>query len=364
MGRIAHFLQNTDLRGSPPNEAFVAAYQALGCEVDLYSTWPADMPDSAQTGINLRSVEYSQRWLMRSAGRPSWRRYVLFSGTTEDPLAAAGLLSRLWRRPLVTLADEIRSGSYRGNRDTRWKNLCRWGMRSSKLTVVNEPERISLQRDYAGLAQDAPMLVYPGCFRSPPPPGDRAALRAARGLPADALVLCYSGMMSHDNGGLWLADLLRQCPDLWVWGQIVNLTPLTRGLLERLYGGERLVLEHRRLGWREAWASMAAVDVGMVVYLQDAPQYRHMGIASNRLCMFLAMGLPVIASRQPSFEFIERFDCGVLIDGANDMPVALDRIASRLDAMRENARECAREYIRAPERWAELRDAIARTLLA
>lgn len=362
MKRFAHFLLIPELAHSPPNDAAVTALCDLGYAVDLYA--PGGSFDVSRYGPGARAfpVEYGYRWMVRHLLSPGWRRYAGFSGTTEDSLAVAGLLGWLHQRPVITFADEIRSGGYAGNRSQTWKNLCRFGMRHSRLTIVNEQERIDLQRDYARLAAGAPVLVYPGCFRDPPAPGDRAELRTGRGLPVGALVLCYSGVMSHGNGGLWMAEALRQCPNLWVWGQIVNLDPLARGLLERLRGSERLVLEKERMSWQQAWASMAAVDIGMVVYLQDAPQYRHMGIASNRLCMFLAMGVPVIASRQPSFEFIERYDCGVLIEGPEATPDAVARIAGRLDAMRANALECARDYIRAHQRWVELRDALARIL--
>jgi glycosyltransferase involved in cell wall biosynthesis len=360
--RIAHFLLIPELAHSPPNDAAVSAWLDLGFDVDLYA--PGGRFDVSRYGPRVRPcvAEYGYRWIVRNLIAARWLDYAAFSGTTEDPMAVAGLLGRVYRRPVVTFADEIKSGSYAGDRSRRWKAWCRAGMRASALTIVNEEERLPLQRAYAGLDPDARMLVYPGCFRQPPTAGDRHALRAARGFPADALLLCYSGVMNHGNGGLWMAEALRACPDLWVWGQIVNLDPLTRGLLERLQGSERLVLERERLSWQDAWASMAAADIGMVVYLQDAPQYRHMGIASNRLCMFLAMGVPVIASRQPSFEFIERYDCGVLADGPEAMAAAVERIGARLPQMRANALTCAREYIRAGERWLELRDALGRVL--
>jgi glycosyltransferase involved in cell wall biosynthesis len=273
-------------------------------------------------------------------------------------MAIAGVLGWSHRRPVITFADEIKSDAYSGNRSGRWKALCRFGMRQSVLTVVNTEERIELQRGYAGLAPDAAVTVYPGCFRETPEPGDRQALRAAYGFPEDALVLVYSGVMNLGNGGLWIAEALGRCPGVWVWGQIRNLDPFTLGLLERLEGHERLVLEGASLGWQGTWASMAAADIGLVVYLQQASQFQRMGVASNRLCMFLSMGVPVIASRQPSFEFIERYDCGVLIDGPEHMPAAIDRIAARLEPMRANALDCAREYIRAPARYAQLRDAL------
>lgn len=360
--RVAHFLSEPFLTYSPPNEAAVEIWRELGYEVDLFAPGGAFPVDRYGPGVRALPAEYGYRWLARNLAAPRWRRYASFSGTTEDPLAIAGMLGWFHRRPVVTFADEIKSGSYWGNRSNRWKALCRFGMRQATLTIVNEEERLTLQREYAGMPAEARMLVYPGCFRSPPAPGDRQGLRASYGFPAHALVLVYSGVMNYGNGGLWIAEALARCPSVWVWGQIRNLDPFTRGLLGHLEGHERLVLKGELLGWHGTWSSMAAADIGLVVYLQDAPQFQHMGVASNRLCMFLSMGVPVICSRQPSFAFVERYDCGVLIDGPGDMPVAVDRIASRIDVMRNNALECARDYIRAPERWTALRDALARVL--
>src|SRR5262249_14658148 len=110
------------------------------------------------------------------------------------------------------------------------------------------------------------------------------------------------------------------------------------------------------------WAVSSAADIGLAIYLQDAPQFRNMGIASNRLCMFLTMGVPVIASRQPSFEFIEQHNCGVLIDSQETIPSAIEYIASRLDTIRRDAPDCARKSIGAAERYTDLRNAVARLL--
>jgi hypothetical protein len=223
-------------------------------------------------------------------------------------------------------------------------------MRRSRFTIVNDESRIELQRSYASLGPTHPIIVYPGCFREPPPPADRETLRAERQIPLDAFVVSYSGVFNLGNGGLWLAALLDQRRDVRVWGQVVSVDPLVRGLLASLRGAERLYLEPARLSWRDAWTSMAAVDMGIVVYLQDGPQFRNMGVASNRLCMFLSMGVPVVASRQPSFEFIERYECGVLVDDETAFVKAVDTIRNNLAPMKENALRCAREYIRAKER--------------
>jgi glycosyltransferase involved in cell wall biosynthesis len=78
--------------------------------------------------------------------------------------------------------------------------------------------------------------------------------------------------------------------------------------------------------------------------------------------MFLAMGVPVIASRQPSFQFIEDYECGVLVDDEAGFIAAIDQMRHRLDEMKANALRCAREYIDAPGKYLVLRDAIAELL--
>lgn len=282
----------------------------------------------------------------------------MFSGTTEDPMAIAGSLAFLHRRPSFTLADEIKTGSFSGNRSPAWKQFCRWAMRRSGFNIVNSEEKVQLQRIYLGVDEKYPMPVYPGCFHSLPVPGDRDLIRARLNIPKSALVLCFSGQFGQPWGADWMIDALLRTSDVHVLGQLLGLDPIVRRLLESLSSGNRLHLEPNRLSWQNTWAAMAAVDVGMVVYHHPAPQFQNNGIASNRLCMFLAMGVPVIASRQPSFEFIEKFDCGVLVSSSDEFIGAIEVVRGRLPEMRRNALRCAAEYIDAKGRLLELADAI------
>lgn len=354
MKRAAHFVKTPYLVDNPSNQALISALLELGYLVDVFT--PDSNLDLKHLGPNVhaRHAEYGYRWLVKNLIHPRWLRYDLFSGTTEEPMAAAGLLARVYRRKCITVADEIMNGSNSGNRSARWKALCRFGMRASDLTIVNESERVDIQRSYAGLASDHPFVVMPNCFVDAPAPGDREEMRSERGLPPGALVVCYSGVFSRGNGGMWFVRALAECTDAWFWGQVVPEDRMVGELLPRLKGSERLFLEPGPLGWRFPWMSMAAADVGVVIYLQDAPQFQHMGVASNRLCMFLTMGVPVIASRQPSFQFVEDYDCGVLVDTPDQFIRAIDTIRSRLDEMRANALYCAAEHINATGRYRAL----------
>ena len=359
--RAAHFLLSAGLAHSPPNDALVNALLNLDYQVALFA--PGGSFDVSRYGGDVRSVPvlYGYRWLITNALSHRWMGFDLFSGTTEDPMAVAGTLARIYRKPCVTMADEIKNGSFAGNRSRRWKQLCRSGMRASSLTVVNEQERIPIQRKYAGLPAEHPFVVYPGCFYQPPPAEFRSVVRDRHGIPRDALVVCYSGILNEGNGGLWLASAVtRADPDVWFWAQVGGQDALTLGLLRMVKGGERLRVEDDNLSWEEAWRSMGGVDIGIVAYLQDADQFRHMGTASNRLCMFLSMGIPVVATKQPSFEFVERYQCGILVDNKEQLVSAISHMKTRLAELKQNALRCAKEYIAAPTRFRELESAIGR----
>src|SRR5262249_11815914 len=155
------FLLVPELSFSPPNEALINAYLESGYAVDIYA--PGDCRiDAYGSSVSSQGIVYNRRWVLRNAWRPKWRRYAAFSGTSQDPLAVVGLLSSLHHRPAIALADEIKAGSYYGDRSEHWKLLCRFGMRRAKLTIVNDVSRIELQRSYAGLPQRHPIIVYPG----------------------------------------------------------------------------------------------------------------------------------------------------------------------------------------------------------
>lgn len=310
----------------------------------------------------MHPVEYGRRWLFRNLVGRRWRQYVSFSGTCEDPLGVIGPLSLIHRRPFFVLADEIKSGQYRGDSPESWKGLCRFAMRRASFQIVNDQSRLELQRRYSGANERQPMLVYPGAFRNPPDGADRALLLKTWGFPSNAFVLGFSGGFNLTAGADWLVRAVQSDSEVRAVIQPLNVDPLVRLLLRKMEGHQRVFVEEHRLPWREAWSQAACFDGGVCIYRNPAPQFQNMGTSSNRLCMFLAMGVPVIASRQPSFQFIEDYDCGILVDNEDEFIAAIDRIRDRLEPMKANALRCAREYIDAPGKYLVLRDAIAELL--
>ena len=78
--------------------------------------------------------------------------------------------------------------------------------------------------------------------------------------------------------------------------------------------------------------------------------------------MFLAMGVPVIGNRQPSYEFLERFGCGLMVSDAHEFRQAVDHIRRNLATMRQACKTCFEEYIMPPGRYQGLSQALAAVL--
>ena len=336
---VGHFLLTPNLEKSPPNDAFLQIYNELGFNVEFFS------PSAKEEYQNQTTVAYGYKWLIKNLFSLRWKHYHAFSCTSEDPIVVAGLLAFIWRKPLIFLSDEIKTRRYRGDRRESWKKLARWCMRRADLTIVNDRSRLSLQREYAGINDEQAIDVYPGCFLSPPKAVDNEKMRAQWQVPNEHSVLCFSGGLNLTAGIDWALEALEHHADLTMVTQPLSIDELQYYLLKNHRLSQRIFMQESRMSWEESWSSMGGVDIGIAIYKNQAAQFQSMGISSNRLCMFLAMGVPVIVSKQASFEFVEEYECGFMVDGSQEFSKAIEKITQNLEQMKENAKRCFVEYI-------------------
>ena len=355
----AHFVNYDNLAASPPNRAIIESLIEMGYHVDIYGPGENFQVSDYGNHVSTYQVNYSVRWIIKNLFKPKWCRYSAFSATSEDPLNIMGLLSFVWRKPSFSLVDEIKSGAYIGNRNKHWKKIARWSIRKSDFQIVNDECRKPLLEDYLD-TRDLDILVYPGCYDSPPQAADRTATRQRWGFSDSDLIVADSGYFYTTHSAPWLFHAFSHNQDIRVVLQALNINPIARLLLEYIEGRERLYAEIEQLPWRTSWAQMASADIGVAVYRQPGPQFQNMGISSNRLCMFLAMGVPVIVSKQPSFKFLEHYNCGILVENEDEFLKAIDKISSNLDQMKSNALSCTQEYINAPKARSELKHRLQR----
>lgn len=356
----AHLLLSPELLYSPPNDAIVNALLEEGYEVHIYA--PNMGNDSTDYGDSVQTffISYSWKWIFAHILDWKWKKYDLYSGTSEDPLGIVGLLSFIYQKPSFSLVDEIKSGSYRGDRSEYWKRLCKWGIRRSVFKIVNDSSRVRLLAEYVGINKTSSIMVYPGCFKEPIETDEsiRDKIRSKWGFPAKAVIIGSSGGFNMTSGADWLIRYMNEWETGYTVIQPLGVSDLSIYLLGELRCNNRMYVEKKRLSWQEAWIEAQGLDIGICIYTNPAPQFQHMGVSSNRLCMFIAMGVPVIASKQESFGFIEEYNCGRLVSNYMEFYTAIEDMKRNLDQLKMNCKTCLREYIRPSNAYKELKERI------
>ena len=155
---------------------------------------------------------------------------------------------------------------------------------------------------------------------------------------------------------------MQHYPSMIMLTQPLTIKDFDSYLLANHHSRAQLRIAPKRLTWQQSWSSMGGVDIGVSIYNKPAPQFQNMGTSSNRLCMFLAMGVPVIVSRQASFQFVEDYECGYMVGNSTQFSEAIQKISDNLDQMKRNALRCADQHIDTHGKYLELTTSIRKTL--
>lgn len=75
-----------------------------------------------------------------------------------------------------------------------------------------------------------------------------------------------------------------------------------------------------------------------------------MGLAAGKIGHYLKCGLPVIATKLPSLNYIEEFKCGILIQDLSELSAAIEKISSNHELYSQNAIKCYEE-LWSPDRY-------------
>jgi len=350
MRRAAFFELRADFYGRPFEDGIIRALLDAGFAVDLFAPPAEKQIELPQTiypdSVRRLAVEYRSRWLQSRLNPWRWRDYGVFLGTTDLPMAFAGIAARLGLRPLVTAADEIFVGGYESNALGPWKKRARGAMHRAAFTILTDLCRIPLQRESASLRDDHEYFAIPSCYSFPYAGRSRDEARAALGIAPGDFVVSFTGTFTENNGAHWVVRLLDAMPDMRV---LIQPGGHSDRVLDALLARDRRVIHlPERAGWLESMELTVAADVGLVFYLSPKPQFQLMGVSSQKLCTYLWLDIPVIATRQPSFEFVERFRCGELIDHEDELAAAVARVRANRGAY--DTRRAIAEHIEPEEK--------------
>jgi len=357
MARAAFFELFADYFGRPLDDGVIRALLDAGYDVDIFAPDGERAQDVYDHRVRRLSVDFRRRWLQSHLSLS--RQYDLFLGTADVPMAFAGVLAQLGRKPSVLVCDEIFIGGLHGRAVGYWKPATRFAMRHADFTVITDLVRVPLQREYAGVDARHRFLPYPSCYAFPYAGRSRDEVRHSLGIADDELIVSYTGELTP-------ADVAAH----WVVRSIDRLPPNTRVLLQPgrqpapvidalISRIDRVIYKPERLSWLGAAELTNAADVALVFYRSPVPEFTNMGVSSQKLGTSLWLGIPVVATTQPSFAFIREFGCGELIDSDDEIVPAVERIAADRARYAANARRAVDEYVRPADKLRDLTAAFA-----
>jgi glycosyltransferase involved in cell wall biosynthesis len=358
--RAAYVQLRPEYFGRPFDDGVLRALLGAGYDVDLFA--PDGEGEQSLYPANVRrfGIEFSRRWLTANLGRRRWREYDLFLGNPDLGTATAALLATFARRPFVNACEEIFVGGYSGRALGWWRSAARWGARRARFTILTDLCRVDLQREYADLPAGHEFVPLPTCFSEPYRGASREDVRRVLGIADDEMVISVTGALTGWNGFHWVVEQLDRLGGRLLVQPGVPTDPIVDALLRRLESERKVVYRPEVLPWPRTVELTSAADVGLVLYLSPKPQFQQMGVSSQKLNLYLWLGTPVVARRQPSFEFLRQCGAGELIENAGELPGALARVAANRAELARGARRAIEEYVQPAARVKRLEEAFAR----
>jgi glycosyltransferase involved in cell wall biosynthesis len=278
----------------------------------------------------LKLVRYVE-FLIRATHALVRLRADVIVGHDVTVMPAVRLARRLRRAAVLYHAHELWSEASEDNAPLRglWRRVERWVVRAADRVAAPEPHRAEILRDEYG-ARQLPVLVR----NIPPaaedaPRGDGTTLHALLGLPADAQVVVYQGLVAASRCLEEAAGALALLPAhvhlVVIGGGEERMRTQLAAHAMHAAGRLHLVPHVDRAALAPLTASAQA---GLLLYRNDGRNNYY--AAPNKLYEYLFAGLPVVASDFPGLRaIVDEGGFGSCADPADPHAIA-DAIAAAL----------------------------------
>jgi hypothetical protein len=297
-----------------------------GWHVDLFTTLspmhPA--PFFGRESVRLVPLEMSRGGALTLVKqlvtrRPKYRAIVT---VPQWGLHYCAIAARLGGIVLGCISDELRiEGEARSDAERRWKERERRAHAQCAWTMALSTDRADLVRRENRLPDDHPIFVVPNVGRGPARRTRSCYFQDALGLEADARILLHAGSLWWTRAAELAERAAGWTNDLTVVFQ-TRFVPSSNGHRDsarvRYAPG---VLPSALLDY-----AVSSASIGLALYDSSNANNRTMGTASGKVGLYMKNLLPVIATHDGGFEWLEREGCGVCVDGPDDIPAAAARI--------------------------------------
>lgn len=310
-----------------------------GWRIDLFTMLSPQHPAPSFNRENVRLVpiEMTRSGLLGFMARIVWHRpkYDWIFAVPQWALYYAGIAASFAKIPIVCLSDELKTdGEATTGEHIRWRRREVRAHRTCAFTIALTEERGAFIREENKLGAAHPIYVVPN---SAPGPARRLPSRYYQdtlGIRSDQCVLLNAGSWYWKLGFAHVEQIARGWDGqsvLVFQGRMLNHFPKTEAHPNLRFSST--VLPSDLLDY-----AVSSAHIGLGLYDTRNMNNRLMGAASGKVTLYMKNALPIILTAHPSFDWVEREGCGVLVDDLRDIAAASGRIRSDYDRYVSNVK--------------------------
>ena len=278
------------------------------------------------------------------------RPYCLVMGVDPQGLVDADRFNRLIRAPMAYVSLELLlSGEIPASRHDllAMKRAERRISAKCKFIVSPDESRAKLLAEDNGI----PMSRFVFVPNSPMGPARRKRSdfwHRKFGLAAGTRVVLYAGSLYQWAAVEKIAGSVNMWPDGWVLvihcrgeGEAAYTLEVLKALVDR----KRVFISDTPVPREQYGEMIDGADIGIAFYVPvpgctySQRNIRTLGLSSGKLAFYLGSGLPVIVNRFATIgEFVRSTQCGVDVEGAEEIGSTIKRIASEYNGFSVRAR--------------------------
>jgi glycosyltransferase involved in cell wall biosynthesis len=211
--------------------------------------------------------------------------------------------------------------------------------------IIQSREREMLFCADQRLPENVPVLHLPVTGRGPATTERLHRLHEKFAIPAHQGIAIHLGGANPYYSSLAIAEVFTKIEGWHLFFQGNHLRGYGEEIraLAKRSGARNIIVLKKFFGEIEALDRiLMSASVGIAWYNDLNANFRSAGQSSGKITAYLKFGLPVIANRYPSTAAaVAEPGCGICVDGLDEIPAALERIAADYDEFSANAR---REY--------------------
>lgn len=281
-------------------------------------------------------------WLVLLQSRTHFRlnKYDCLIGVEKKGMIWAGMISQITGIPFIYYSLELydehhpyffrRPGFQRLRRDEAFYH------RKALATLVQDRQRGDYLVQSNGLS-DVRMIYLPVSIPGELITEPRDFFKSKFLIPNDVPIVLFLGLIDEPRYCLNIARIARRNTDKFV---LIFHGYGEAGFIDKLRdeGGPSVVISTELVSEEILPEIVASVSIGLAMYRNDCANDRLTAFSSEKIALYCRAGVPFIAFNSESYRSLKaKFDCCVLIDDVEEIPLAVQEILANYERFRVNA---------------------------